>query len=166
MKHPRKKHILVLGIAPSSRGFGFAVVEGESTLVNWGVKPVKSGDKNARSLSNAGNLMAQYRPDVIAIAGLQGSRRGPRVQALTNEIVALAEGEKIKVKRFSRKQVNLGLLGGGQVTKQILAEHLAARYPEELSFRLPRKRRAWTNEDYQMDMFEAVALALAVRLKK
>jgi Holliday junction resolvasome RuvABC endonuclease subunit len=166
MKHPRAKHMLVLGIAPSSRGFGFAVIEGENTLVNWGVKSVKSGDKNARSLSNAGNLMAQYQPDVIAITGLQGSRRGPRVQALANEIVTLAQEEKIKVRRFSRKQVNLGLLGDGQVTKQILAEHLGARFPEELSFRLPRKRRAWTNEDYQMDIFEAVALALAVRSRE
>jgi hypothetical protein len=39
-KHPR-----ILAVAPSTRGFGFAVLEGQGTLVDWGVKLV-TGDKN------------------------------------------------------------------------------------------------------------------------
>lgn len=153
------KNIRVLGIAPSSRGFGFALMEGENTLVDWGVKPVKSGDKNARSLSNFGNLITHYRPNVIVVESTQGSRRGSRVLALTHEIVAMAEEEHIKVKGFSRKQVNLGFFRDEHGTKQALAEYLATRFPEELSFRLPKKRRLWTSENYQMDIFDAVALA-------
>ena len=41
-----------------------------------------------------------------------------------------------------------------------MAEILAKRLPEELGFRLPPKRRAWMSEDYRMDIFDAVALAL------
>jgi hypothetical protein len=33
-----------------------------------------------------------------------------------------------------------------------LAAHLAARFPEELGFRLPPKRKAYMSEDSQMDM--------------
>jgi Holliday junction resolvasome RuvABC endonuclease subunit len=159
MKELPPNHILVLGIAPSSRGFGFALMEGENTLIDWGVKAVKGGNKNPRCLANAGNLIAHYKPNIIAIENSQGSRRGARVQALIKGIVALALDENIKVKRFSRKQVNDGLFRDGQGTKQSVAEYLAARFPEELGFRLPRKRRLWTSEDYPMDIFDAVALA-------
>jgi Holliday junction resolvasome RuvABC endonuclease subunit len=153
------EHIRVLGIIPSSRGFGFAVMEGKNNLVDWGVKPVKGGDKNARSLSNAANLIAHYRPNVIAIEDTQGSRRSARVKALTKEIVALALDENIQVKQFSRKQVNLGILQDEQGEKHALAKHLAACFPEELDFRLPEKRLFYKAEQYQMDYFDAVALA-------
>lgn len=159
MKDLPPKDISVLGIAASSRGFGFALMVGPSTLVDWGVKPVKSGDKNERSLSNFGNLIDRYKPNVLGIEDIQGSRRGARVQVLIEEIVTMAEGENIEVKRFSRQQMSLKILRDERGTKHSLAEHLAARFPEELSFRLPRKRRLWTSEDYQMDIFQAVALA-------
>ncbi len=159
MKHPRPKSIRILGIAPSSRGFGFAVMEGDNTLVDWGIKGVKGGDKNARSLSNAANLMAHYQPEVIAIEDTRGSRRGPRVKVLAGEIAALARSEDISVKRFSRKQVNLGILRDARGNKYAVAEHLAARFPDELGFRLPEKRKLWDAERYQMDIFDAVALA-------
>jgi Holliday junction resolvasome RuvABC endonuclease subunit len=160
MNDRRKKHVRVLGIVASSRGIGFAVMEGKNILVDWGVKTVK-GDKNARSLSNIGNLIDHYMPDAIALENTRskGSRHRSRVQALTEEIVAMAESEHIKVKRFSRKQLNLGFIKDGPGTKYALAEHLAARFPRELGFRLPPKRRAWMNEDCRMDIFDAVALA-------
>jgi len=50
----------------------------------------------------------------------------------------------------------------GQGTKHALAEILAARFPEELGCRLPPKRRPWMSEDYRMDIFDAVALALVL----
>lgn len=158
MKNFPPNGIRVLGIAPSSRGVGFAVMVAENTLVDWGVKPVKSGDKNARSLSNAFNLIDHYKPDVIAIEDPLASRRGLRVRALIQEIIGLAEGQTIKVARYSRKQLILGF-SKDQMTKHALAEYLASHFPEELSFRLPKKRRPWTSEDYQMDIFDAVAIA-------
>ncbi len=78
---------------------------------------------------------------------------------LVREIVALAESENIKVKRFSRKQVRFGFFTEGKGSKHALAENLAVRFPDELGFRLPRKRRPWMSEDYRMDIFDAVALA-------
>ncbi len=160
MTNHREKHVRVLGIVASSRGIGFAVMEGKNILVDWGVKTVK-GDKNARSLSNVGNLIDHYMPDAIALENTRskGSRRRSRVQALTEEIVTLAESEKIKVKRFSRKQLNLGFIADRPGTKHALAEHLAARFPAELGLRLPPKRKCGMNEDCRMDLFDAVALA-------
>ena len=160
MKNLHPKHIRVLGIAASWQGIGFAVMESENTLVDWGSKRAK-GDKNARCLSHVGNLITHYEPSVIALetTRLEGSQRRLRVQALIQEIVSMAEDEKIKVKRFSRKQLSAGFLSNDKGTKYDVALHLAARFPEELGFRLPPKRKFTMNEDCRMDMFDAVALS-------
>ena len=61
---------------------------------------------------------------------------------------------------LGREQVRRVFFANGQGTKHALAEILAKRFPEELGFRLPPKRRPWMSEDYRMDIFDAVALAL------
>jgi len=61
--------------------------------------------------------------------------------------------------RFRQRFPPIGALRDEQATKHALAEHLASRFPEELGFRLPKKRRFWMSEDSRMDMFDAVALA-------
>jgi hypothetical protein len=107
-------------------------------------------------------LLAYCNPDVLVLENTAsaGSRRCPRIQALTKKVVALAKGKKIKVKQFSRKQLYLGFFADGQGTKHELAKHLADHFPEELGLRLPPKRRAWMNEDGRMDIFDAVALVM------
>jgi len=156
----RSKYVRVLGIAPSSRGFGFALMEGKNTLVDWGVKAVK-GDKNSRSLANCADLIALYQPNVVALEDTRAkdSRRSSRIQALVEKIIVLAKGGNIEVKLFSPKKVRLKLLSDEKGTKHALAESLVNRFPDELGFRLPRKRRIWMSEDYRMDIFEAVAYA-------
>jgi hypothetical protein len=52
-------------------------------------------------------------------------------------------------------------LGNDKGTKHVVAEVIAQRFPEELGFRLPPKRRAWMSEDSRIDIFDAAALALA-----
>jgi len=149
------EQMLVLGIAPSSRGVGFAVMEGENTLIDWGVKTVK-GDKNAQSIAKVADLIDHYSPDVIALEDVQSKefRRRSRVQSLIGEILEMARGEHIKVKTFSRKQMH-----SAHGTKHASAQYYANRFKEELGFRLPAKRRLTTGEPYQMDIFDAVALA-------
>ena len=66
IKRTISKQIRVLAIAPSTRGVGFAILEGQGTLVDWGVKSV-SGDKNIQSLAKVEELIALYRPGVVAL---------------------------------------------------------------------------------------------------
>ena len=56
-------------------------------------------------------------------------------------------------------EVNIEFLDNGDGTKHDLAERFASEFPDELGFRLPKRQRLWTSEAYQMDMFQAVALA-------
>ena len=158
------KHFRILAIAPSARGFGFAVLEGQDTLVDWGVKTVK-GNKNAQSLMRVEELIAHYQPGAMVLedASAKGSLRYPRIRRLGQQIIKLAATHKVSVKLFSRDQVMKTFFDDGKGTKHALAEIIAKRFPEELASRLPPKRKPWVSEYYQMDIFDAVALALAFR---
>ena len=160
-KYPR-----ILAIAPSTRGFGFAVLEGLNTLVDWGVKSI-TGDKNSGSIAKVEAMIAHYQPDLMVVenTSMKPFRRSGRIRALTKRIIRLAESRGVTVILFSREQVRRALFVDGQGTKYALAEIIAKRFPDELGFRLPPKRRPWMSEDSRMDIFAAVALALMVRFK-
>src|SRR5664279_4183801 len=100
-KYPR-----ILAIAPSSRGFGYAVLEGHKLLADLGVKSV-GGNKNSGSIKKVEEMIALYNPQVMVLedTAAKESRRAPRIKALTKRLVALAEGHSIRVALFSQKQV-------------------------------------------------------------
>jgi hypothetical protein len=160
-----RKHIRVLSIAPSTRGFGFAVLEGQEKLVDWGAKAVK-GDKNAQCLARVEKMVIHYQPDVMVLPDVvKNIRRSARIKELSEQIARLAETRRIKVSFLSIEQVRRRFFANGQGTKHALAKILAERYQEELGACLPPKRRLWMSEDRRMDIFDAVALALATRLR-
>ncbi len=164
MKRIPNKQLRILAIAPTTRGFGFAVLEGRETLVDWGVKRIE-GDKNAQSLAMVKKLIAQYRPGVMVLQDtfVKNSHRAPRIKALSKRIIALAAKRNVSVKLFRFEKVRKIFFADGKGTKHALAEIIAKRFPGELGSCLPPKRRAWTSEDSRMDTFDAVALALVFR---
>lgn len=84
---------------------------------------------------------------------------------LNRQMKGVAEKQKIEVKLISGKQLRSVLLGNPNGSKQEMAEMLAAQFPDELASRLPPKRKTWESEDSRMDIFDAVGLALVLRLK-
>jgi Holliday junction resolvasome RuvABC endonuclease subunit len=156
----------ILAVSLSTKGFGYAVSEGENTLVDYGNKVVKI-DKNVHSLAQIDKLIARYQPDVLVLQDVmaKGSRRAQRIKSLHRQIIDLAEKHKLKVSLFSGTQLRSLLLGNAKATKHEIAELLVNQFPDELASRLPPKRRAWTSKDSRMDIFDAVALAVAHRLK-
>ena len=164
--HPNQFRILA--IAPVTRGFGFAVLEGQDTLANWGVKVVSGkGNKNAKILPKAEELIARYQPGVLVMedASAKGSQRHPRIQRLVPQIVKVAAKQNVNVALFSREQVTKILFSDGRWTKHGLAEIVAGQFTEQLGSKLPPKRTAAMREHYQMGIFDAVALLLTFRLK-
>ena len=92
MKRTIPKYPRMLAIAPSTRGFGFALVEGLNTLVDWGVK-LAEGDKNSQSLRKAKELIALYQPDVIVLQDTSAKplRHSLRIRNLTKRIIRMSE---------------------------------------------------------------------------
>lgn len=159
MKQSQPKHFRILGIAPTSRGFGFAVLEGEKTLVDWGNKSVK-GDKNAQSLARLDELVALYEPDVLVLpdAFAKNTRRAPRIKTLVEQMSDLGKTRKIKIALFSPEQVKRRFFSDGEGTKHDVAKIVADRFPAELGDSLPSKRELWMHEDHRMGFFDAVGL--------
>src|SRR5207249_4491100 len=56
----------VLAVDPTSRGFGFAVLEGPDRLLDWGLVHART-DKRARTLEAVADLLERYRPDVLVL---------------------------------------------------------------------------------------------------
>jgi hypothetical protein len=164
--HP--KQFRILAIAPVTRGFGFAVLEGQDTLVNWGVKTVKGkGNKNAKLLPKVEELIARYQPGVLVLedASAKGSLRHTRIRRLAPQIVKVAETCKVDVKLFSREHMLKILVPDGQRTKHDLAKVVAGQFPVQLGYKLPPKRTAAMREHYQMGIFDAVMVAMVFRLE-
>jgi hypothetical protein len=161
MKYKKQKYQRVLAIAPSHRGFAFALFDG-IFLGDWGGK-VFSGDLNTSCLAETKQLIIKYRPDVLAFEDFTDSKRGERVRKLAHGLQDLGKQHKVDVKRFTRDRVNKAFFETGEGTKYQLAELVAKEFPGELGHRLPPKRQPWTSEDYRMAMFDAVALGLMVR---
>jgi Holliday junction resolvasome RuvABC endonuclease subunit len=151
----------ILAVALSTRGFGFAVMEGQDDLVKYGSKSAE-GDKNARCLANFEKLIDFYEPDILVLSDVagKGTLRAPRIKVLTRQIVKASGKHKLKVKMISAKLVKRVFFADGQGTKHARAEMIAKMFPNELDLRLPRKRQTGYNEDRNMDFFDAVALAV------
>ncbi|MGO8735355.1 MAG: hypothetical protein ACLQVM_21465 [Terriglobia bacterium] len=156
------EHRRVLAIDPTSRGFGFVVLEGPHRLIDWGVAHARV-DKHRRCLARVANLIAHYEPEVIVLedgAG-RGSRRSARVRQLLKEIQGLAMNRDIPTRRYSRSELRHAFAESGARTKYEIAKVIAGRFPE-LASRLPPFRKPWMSEDDRMNIFDALGLALTM----
>jgi hypothetical protein len=156
----------ILAISPSSRGFGYAVLEGDQFLVDWGVRNVGS-EKNNQTLLKTDELISKYDPHVLALQdhSAPDSKRRRRIRDLGASLETLARNRDVRVDRCSIARINQSLGNGGRGTKQHRAEIIATLFPDELGTRLPPKRRPWMTEHYRMDIFDAIGLAITAALK-
>jgi hypothetical protein len=156
----------ILGISLSSRGIGYAVLEGENRLVDFGRKRFY-GDKVKATVEGVKKLIGRYQPVMLVLPDAnqaKGTNRIPRIKKLTQRIVALAKKQDIKVVEISGRELRTKLLGNEAATKHELATLMAQRFSDQLATRLPAKRRAFDNEDPRMDYFDAVCLVAVMRL--
>jgi Holliday junction resolvasome RuvABC endonuclease subunit len=161
------KQFRILAISLSSRGFGYAVLQGDDWLIDYGKKVINK-DKNVRVLGHIEKIITRKQPDVLVLQDVnaRGARRDPRIKRLHTKIIMLAKKRKLKVMKFSGIELRRLLLGDATGTKHEMAELMAKQFPDELASRLPPKRKPWKSQDARMDIFDAVALGIAFRLKK
>jgi len=158
----KNKTVRILAIAPLSRGFGYAVMEGSEKLLAAGNKAILR-NKNAGALAWVAKFVRFYQPDVLVLPDVNAgdTRRAPRIKILHRNIITLAKKQELKVRLVSNTQVRTHLLDTTKGTKFSVAQILAEKFSTELKLRLPPKRRPWMSEDPRMDIFDAVGLAAA-----
>lgn len=157
----------ILAVSLSTRGFGYAVTEGNNMIVECGKTRIY-GDKNAGSLAGIEKMIIHYQPDCIVLQDMTAKsfRRDARIKRLHQKVVAHAMRHKLKAVEISGRELRATLLGNVDGTKQEMAELLAKQFSDELGHRLPPKRKAWMSADARMDIFDAVGLAKVFRMKQ
>ena len=156
MTTPLRPSSRILAIDPCPAGFGFAVLEDPTRLVDWGVAEVWSKSQRA-FLARVEALVDRYAPSLIVLETIGNSTRRKRAAQLTSMVVRYAASRRISVVRVQRDQVRKAF--GGNSTKHDVAVAIASVFPE-LTSRLPSKRRLWESEKEQMNVFDALSFAL------
>src|ERR1035441_3384904 len=158
MKSTKPNPKRVLAIDPTSRGFGFVVLESPTTPVDWGVKATRPKTE-AKALAKVLEVIRHYRPEIIVLEDHRGSRRCARIQGLLDGVCRLAAAEKLKSRCIPVSLVKKVFRTFRANTKYEIA-HVVAQQLPDLAPRLPRYRKDWMSEDYRMAIFDAAALAL------
>jgi len=151
----------VLAVDPTSRGFGFAVLEGPARLIDWGIRDTRRADSQAAH-REVTSLLDRYAPDSLVLEDTSddGSRRRTRVRSLIETLRAEADRRGITVVAISRRRVQAAFRGANASTKHAIAGTIAEHFPE-LESRLPPRRKPWMSEDARSSTFDAVSFALA-----
>jgi hypothetical protein len=160
MKPRRETDHRVVAIDPTSRGFGFAVLEDSTFLVDWGTKDVGRAD-DTKTLRHVRAIVLRYDPDAIVLEDPRDPsfRRSARVRNLIISIQELSVSAGKLVAFVARPRIHKLFGGSGAPTKRRIALILAEHFPE-LAPRVPPIRKAWMSEDARSSIFDAVAFAL------
>lgn len=153
-----KQPLRILAINPGSRYLGIAVFRGPE-LLDWGVKIVGSRTPVEKRVAIRGILadfVEQYRPNILAIKKLHGSRSSRCLNEIVRQIEAVCSQRRIKIRRYAIGEIKELLCPNRKINKRALAGILAHKYPA-LLYDLERESK--NQNPYRVRMFEAVALA-------
>lgn len=150
---PKKKHEKrVIAIDPTAQGFGFAVLEGPTTLIAWAFASPKNWRKRDARLDA---LIERYRPDALVTEALGANpRRGKPGRLLIQAVQRVAARSRISF--FGARPP--ADTNGKRIAKHELIPQLVKSFPE-LAPRAPRKRRPWDGEAESTAIFDAIAFA-------
>jgi hypothetical protein len=164
---PELPRELVLAIATSTHGIAFAYFEGPLSPVDWGIKDVRGGNKNAQALATVRTLVEQLQPDVLILED-DPSSQAPhlaRQRRLRHLIASYAASQAIEVVRYVRSDVLATFSPSGATKRYEVAQLIASQVPA-FSFRLPPRRKLWMTADRRMPLFDAAALAITYFAKR
>lgn len=155
----KRKHPPVLALHATSKGFGFVVMSGPFSLVDWGTRQATT-NKNAVSLKALTRLLDRFDPHTVVLEDpAQLTRRSARITRLYHAIAALCHGRSIDLAVVSRKDIYHCYATVGALTWQEIAEAVAHQL-EPLRTLVPRRRRPWQGETRRMAIFSAAAVAM------
>lgn len=154
--------IIALEIRASK--FGFAVLEGRDRLLDWGVRTFGEDAESFKSTlsDRLGTLLMFHDPAVVVIRNRdpQSTTDGKKIQTIIGTLKQVIKPGSTKLRVLTTSQIRDRFALSGSTTKHDIAKSLAERF-EELSFKLPNKRKAYQSEAPVMLVFDALATAVA-----
>ena len=157
MLKPNEKRILAIDLR--SRSFGFAVFEGPTRLLDWGVKSFRQGTNAVKTPASEklAALMDDFPPSTIVLKKRDSDTK--KRAEMHNALLREATKRRIPIRLLSRNGVKNAFADCNH-NKYTIAAALTKQLPE-LTPRLPQVRKIWKSEDYRMSIFDAAALGVA-----
>jgi hypothetical protein len=144
--------------------FGFAVLERPDRLLDWGVRTFGEQVRDLESTvsDRINTLLEFYDPVAVVIRKRKDNAlvRADRSRAILGAIRRETKRTSVAVHVLTSRRVRDHLASSGQMTKHDIAKSLAERF-EELSFKLPNRRKAYQSEAPAMLVFDALATGIA-----
>ncbi len=160
------KRLLALDIRASR--FGFAVFESPTRLLDWGVRSFgEQGERLTSAVSDRiGTLLAFHKPSAVVVRNREyhSADQNKRFVAIVALIKAETRRHSTKFCVLTKRQVQKRFSQSGPVTKHDIASRLAEKF-DELSWRLPERRKSYQSEAPIMAVFDAVANGIAFSWK-
>ena len=152
-----KHHQIIVSIYPTSRGLGFSVFDTPKNLLDWGYCDIRF-NKKARTIKKLEALIELYKPHLIVLedADAASSRRADRIKKLITALTTTALNHNVAVQHYSNEQMSNAF---GSKNKHDRARNISELIPE-LEPSLPPERRIWNSQHPQIQVFDAVTLAL------
>jgi Holliday junction resolvasome RuvABC endonuclease subunit len=150
----------ILSLFPYARGIGYVCLKPPQGLLDSGIVTIRP-ISNERILGRINKFVEFHRPTLVILRepDTGHSERAKRVHATIEAIVDYAKEQGLPVHRYTRDQIQEAFEVHGAKSKQDITKQLLVWFPE-LSYRAPKIRKTWMDEDYNMCMFDALALAV------
>jgi len=159
MTHPSREIRRVLAIDPTSRGFGFAVLEGPENLIDYGTRGCPTTAPEV-CLKRVEELLDIFHLDLVVLEDTdhEDSKRTPRIRKLLDDMELLVASRGVKTRRVPTGRIKKHF---GARNKYQVAVKVAGQFAQ-LAPRLPAPLKSWDKEPERMAIFTAVARGLAV----
>lgn len=155
----------LLALEIRARRLGFAVFEAPTRLLDWGVRSFGEQGAEVRSTvaDRISTLLAFHKPFAVVVRARKyhSAVQNKRFAAILTAIRAETRRYTTKFYVLTASQVRARFALNGQATKHDIATGLAKQF-EELSWRLPQRRKSYQSEAPVMAVFDAVANGVAV----
>lgn len=153
-----------LGIAIRARWLGFAELDSQRCLLDWGMMfyQRRSPTELKSARKRLEGLLARMNPSAIVLV-LPDARTNevmPAVRSITRALHAAVSSRSILVVTLLRTVIRDAFAPCDARTKREIALCLARMFPE-IAWKLPPERKIWEKEDSRMALFDALGGAVA-----
>lgn len=153
----------LLALEIRAQKMGFAVFDGPTRLLDWGVGSCAHPTHRLREIvaKRVGSLLFRYRPFAVVMRrdNHYSSQTTARLRISVGAIRREARRCGVKFRLLRTKARKRFFVQLGYNTKYQVAQLIAELF-EELSWMVPPKRKPWHSESYHTVVFDAVATGL------
>lgn len=158
----QQKRVLALEIR--TRKLGFAVLEGPTILLDWGMRSFdrETAEDKCQISDRLSPLLAFHQPLVLVVGvrNYHSPMLNRTFRRSLHTVRSEAKRMSVRLRVLPVDQMRAHFATKGLITKHDIAARLAMQF-EELSWKLPRRRKSYHSESRAMLVFDALAIGIA-----